>query len=371
MFASRSQHPGEYATAMFLTEAVGARNVLTPEDFEHDPAMRARVHAAFAREAGRPQNGTSQTPIEETLAVLGGGPVHRITGALEAVSVVPSHRVTPGLKSAAAAAAARLYAAESMAFRAAGVVLEWLARGPATLDTSVALRAFPVEYAIARRFCYEDLTDGADDLLDELRQANPYLRVVLRDQRPSVSVDRRTVAELLLARCMDGELPFQRIDVDAFPVLIGRVSSKDPHANQPDWYLGHEQMAAESAKVVAARLLVLLQRQREVLDAIFLNRLVDFILELYALDSAVVRAVQLLNRRGIEKAKLQYDLATMYVGTSITRLRVTAKRLLETLTSASATSDILSSLTVPAAADMESTVERVVRHLVSSEASRG
>ncbi len=359
-----------YDTARFLVEPISARDVLAPEELAQDTLACQRAHKAFTSAAGVPQNGGA-TLLEESLSVLGGAPVARTLDALDAMSVLPASRFTSKLKAVAALAAARLYAAESMSYRSAGSGIDWVAgrEGGATLQD--AMRALPVEFVVTRRYAYENLSDATDRLLGELRAANPYLRVIIRDSRPRAAADRKTIAQTVLDRCGGGTggLSLGALSDAHFPALVGRHAG-DPETARPDWVLGQEQMAAESAKLLAARVLTLLRAIDEPLPDDAMEELLDFIIQVYALDSSVVRTVQLLKRRGIEKAKVQCDLTSLHAAEATVAIRNTGRRLLRRYTSASAARDLVSGMSIVSGRDLDGTSERVVAHYIEAGLER-
>ncbi len=360
-----------YDTARFLIEPINARKILAPEELDHDPQTRSRAHEAFTAAAGVPQPSAGSSLLEEILSSLGGAPVARTYDALESMSVLPSARFTTKLKAVAAMSASRLYAAESMAYRTAGGVLEWMSGYDGLADLQSALRALPVEYVVTRRYAFENLTAATDRLLEELRKANPYLRILIRDSRPRTASDRRAIAQTVLDRCEAGEQGpgLGGLSPAHFPALAVRRDGSPGH-ERPDWILGQEQMAVESAKLLGARILTLLRAVDRPLPDEIMEQLLDFMIQIYALDSTVVRTVQLLKGRGIEKAKVQCDLTALHAAEATAAIRNTGRRLLRRYTSAGGTRDLVAGLSIISGRDLDGTSDRVVAHFVEAELAR-
>lgn len=360
-----------YDTARFLIEPINARKILAPEELDHDPQTRTRAHEAFASAPGVPQPDTGASLLEELLSSLGGAPVARTHDALEAMSVLPSTRFTSKLKAVAAMAASRLYAAESMAYRTAGGILEGIGSRPTLIDLQTALRALPVEYVVTRRYAFENLTAATDRLLEELRKANPYLRILLRDARPRTAADRGAIAQMVLDRCEAGGQGsgLAALSPEQFPALAVRRDGSPGH-ERPDWILGQEQMAVESAKLLGARVLTLLRAVDHPLPEEINERLLDLMIQIYALDSSVVRTVQLLKARGIEKAKVQCDLTALHAAEATAAIRNTGRRLLRHYTGPGGTRDLIAGLSIISGRDLDGTSDRVVAHFVEAGLAR-
>ncbi len=367
MFVRSNYKERDYRSGGFMIEPVGARDVLSPDSLDHDTQTRDAAMSAYHQRPGQPVLYDEYfTGLEEVLATLGATPIGRAFDAVEALALVPTKRVSTELKSSAAITAARLYAAESMAFRTAGLVLELLGEA----DVQTAVSEYPVEYAAVKRYAFEDVSNAADDLVEDLRGVNPYTRVVLRDTQPFMSVDRLSLAQQVLEHCLQTRLDYPVVGVDTFPVLVGRIAARSEESTAPpDWIMGHEQVVAESAKVLASQLLALVEDAAEEarnIDAGFLSQFFDFAIQLYALDSAVTRTVQLLNRRGIEKAKIHCDLTSLLVTHTVTRLRVAGKQLLKRVAPSATGSDLFGDMTTSEFLDVERANDRVFTHFVET-----
>jgi alkylation response protein AidB-like acyl-CoA dehydrogenase len=207
------------------------------------------------------------------------------------------------------ASATQLYAAESMAYRTAGLIDARLAKLTAEkpgerVDVARNIEEYAVECSILKVYGSEMLTLVADELIATMggygyTEEYPAERTY-RDARinrifeGTNEINRLIITGWMMKRAMNGKLPLlaaiKRVmdEVTQTPSLDGAVSSGEPLGREAAVLAAARKMALFAAGVASQRFLTGLEEQQEIV-----SDLADMISQVYALESALLRARKL------------------------------------------------------------------------------
>ncbi len=208
-----------------------------------------------------------------------------------------------------AAAATQLYAAESMAYRTVGLIDAHLtnlaAEDPAQrIDVGRNIEEYAVECSILKVYGSEMLTLVADELIATMggygyTEEYPAERTY-RDARinrifeGTNEINRLIITGWMMKRAMSGKLPLlaaiKRVmdEVTQPPSLDGAASSGETLEREAAVLAAARKMALFAAGVASQRFLTDLENQQEIVAD-----LADMISQVYALESALLRARKL------------------------------------------------------------------------------
>jgi butyryl-CoA dehydrogenase len=207
------------------------------------------------------------------------------------------------------AAATQLYAAESMAYRTAGLIDARLAKLIAEkpeqpVDAARNIEEYAVECSILKVYGSEMLTLVADELIATMggygyTQEYPAERTY-RDARinrifeGTNEINRLIITGWMMKRAMSGKLPLlaaiKRVmdEVTAPPSLDGAASSGEPLVREAEVLTKTRKITLFAAGVASQRFMTGLEEQQEIVAD-----LADMISHVYALESALLRARKL------------------------------------------------------------------------------
>jgi alkylation response protein AidB-like acyl-CoA dehydrogenase len=207
------------------------------------------------------------------------------------------------------ASATQLYAAESMAYRTAGLIDARLAKLTAEspeqhVDAARNIEEYAVECSILKIYGSEMLTLVADELIATMggygyTEEYPAERTY-RDARinrifeGTNEINRLIVTGWMMKRAMSGKLPLlaaiKRVmdEVTEPPSLDGASSSGEPLAREAEALSKTRKVTLFAAGVASQRFLTGLEDQQEIVAD-----LADMISQVYALESALLRACKL------------------------------------------------------------------------------
>ncbi len=216
-----------------------------------------------------------------------------------------------------ASSAARLYAAESMAYRTAGMIDARLAgaegeqalhggqeQAARRIDVPRSIGEYAVECSIVKVYGSEMLSMVADELVATMG-GNGYVEEyaaerTYRDARinrifeGTNEINRLIITGWLMKQAMKGKLPLtaaiKRVMDEATqpPSLDGGAEADEPLAREAGVLAAARKMALFAAGVASRRFMTELEEQQEVMA-----ELADMIGQIYALESALVRARKL------------------------------------------------------------------------------
>jgi len=235
--------------------------------------------------------------------------------------------------------AVRIYVAAAASYRSAGLIDGAIARiepGAADYDQQVikAIEEYTIEQSIVKVFGTETLDFVVDESLQMLGGygfvADYPLERHYRDSRinrifeGTNEINRLLIPATMMKRVMTQGLPMlefmQEVDAD--------LASGNGHHPPVDHTLFHEVHAVNQAKrLVAYTTKLLMQREPAEIGRkqMHLERFADMIIDLYAMESAVVRTQKLIRRRGEDKAKLEQDMVSVFIADASDRLAANAR----------------------------------------------
>lgn len=238
--------------------------------------------------------------------------------------------------------AIRIFAAESIVYRTAGMIDNNLAGAPLH-DPAEALRRieeYDVECSMVKVWCSEMLDYAVDQTVQifggagfvEDYPAERYWRDarVNRIFEGTNEINRLLVPGRLTRRALKGEIPV----FEKAMALLERIGSVAAPAPPSGGLLAAEAGLARSAKDVALVCLGSaaekfgqeLSEQQEVL-----GDFADIAMDTYALESAVLRARKRALRDGEEAARLHEAAVRCFAGDALDRIEVNARRLLSSV----------------------------------------
>lgn len=230
----------------------------------------------------------------------------------------------------------RTFAAESMVYRTAGMIDDMLA----TIDKSdpMAVLQSVEEYAIECSIVKVWNSEMIDYVVDEEVQiygGNGYSKDYpaekhYRDARinrifeGTSEINRLIISSQLLKRAMKGHLPL----MPAVQKLMGEVMSFPELEEESHDLLAAERKAVASAKKVALMVSgVAVQKFRDALkdEQEILALGSNIIMQTYAMESAVLRAVKLAQSGASDRADVAVDAARIFVNDSMPKIEAWAK----------------------------------------------
>jgi alkylation response protein AidB-like acyl-CoA dehydrogenase len=208
-----------------------------------------------------------------------------------------------------ATGAARLYAAESMAYRTAGMIDAALSQLPSELvhnseKIQKRIEEYAVECSILKVYGSETISFLADEWVAVMGgygyvEEYPAERFY-RDARinrifeGTNEINRLIITGWMLKRAAKGELPLLKAirslmdEVMQPPSLDGSGASTEVLAREADLLAASRKIGLFAAGVASQRFLAALEEQQEIMAD-----LADVIMQVYALDSALLRARKL------------------------------------------------------------------------------
>ena len=236
--------------------------------------------------------------------------------------------------------AALVYAADSVAYRTAGL----LDAAMATLDPNAAsywrdVQAVTEEYAIEQSilkvygsevldFCVDEALQmlGGYGFIEEYGLARHYRDArINRIFEGTNEINRLLIPGTLMKRAMTGALPLlefvQQVHAD---LAAGPIPASDgPLAAERTALAGAKRLTAYAAGVLVEREPADLSRKQQHLELFS-----DMICEVFALDSAVARTLKLIGQRGAEATAEEIDLTRLVAAETTERIGAAARRLL-------------------------------------------
>jgi alkylation response protein AidB-like acyl-CoA dehydrogenase len=240
-------------------------------------------------------------------------------------------------------AAARLYAAESMAYRAAGLIDARLAVLTAEsqgqpVDVPRSIEEYAVECSILKVYGSEMLSLVTDELIATMGgygyvQEYPAERLY-RDARinrifeGTNEINRLIITGWLMKRAMNGKLPLlpaiKRVmeEVTAPPSFNGGSGVSDPLVREATVLAAIRKMALFAAGVASQRFMTGLEEQQEIMAD-----LADMISHAFALESALLRAQKMAAARR-STAEVAAAMTGLIADESIALVECSARRIL-------------------------------------------
>ncbi|PRX40426.1 alkylation response protein AidB-like acyl-CoA dehydrogenase [Planifilum fimeticola] len=239
--------------------------------------------------------------------------------------------------------AAKTYALESMVYRTGGYFEENLSQveGAQGADVAKAIAEYALECSINKVFGSEVLDYVVDEgvqihggygFMQEYEIENMY-----RDSRinrifeGTNEINRLLIPATLMRKAMKGELPLiqaaQELQEELM-TMMPMLPEEEPALLEEEANLidNAKKIFLMSAGLAVEKYQMELEKQQEILRDI-----ADIAIEIYAMESAWLRAKKALDKEGEEKARLKADLTRAYVFEAFPRIEQRARHILSAM----------------------------------------
>ncbi|NJD67227.1 MAG: acyl-CoA dehydrogenase [Candidatus Methylomirabilota bacterium] len=236
--------------------------------------------------------------------------------------------------------AIRTYVAESMVYRTAGLIERRVSRidrqdERAGLETAKGVEEYAVECSINKIYASEALDYVADETV-QIFGGYGYIadfpaERIYRDARinrlfeGTNEINRLLIPTTLFRRALQGRLPLFAATQKLLADLLAYSSSQEA---TDEGLLGEQTRLLRSAKKIALMVSgVAVQRYRERLqdEQEILGILSDMVIELFAMESALLRALKSARRDSESVAVSKSDMVTVYANDAFLRIELLAK----------------------------------------------
>ncbi len=236
--------------------------------------------------------------------------------------------------------AVKIYMAESLCYRLAAAIddnmdsMDEEAKKSGT-EIGKAIEEYSVECAIAKVFCSEVLDFVVDELV-QIYGGNGFIAEypaerAYRDSRinrifeGTNEINRLVTTATLIKNAMKGKLPL----LDAVGKVADDIKDVDPKAENFDVALSKQDHMVKMSKkmflltvdTVAKKLMATIQDEQEVIAL-----LADMVIEIYAMESGLLRAQKFMAKKGEDKAKLHIAAASVYIADTLPKIAGWAKQ---------------------------------------------
>jgi len=235
----------------------------------------------------------------------------------------------------------KIYVNESLGYRIAGLLdlaLEGIdpSKEDAGQKTGEALREYALECSVNKVFGSEVL----DYVVDECVQImggygyiqDNMIESAYRDSRinriweGTNEINRLLIVDRLMKAAMKGELPL----LDVIKKLTGELMSYRPSLSEEEGVLERERKMVSMAKKIG--LLAAGAATRKYMDKLageqeVVALIADIIIEIFAMDSAFLRALKKFNKEGEEKAEIHIAATQVYINDSFPKVDLMARQI--------------------------------------------
>lgn len=284
---------------------------------------------------------------------LGGGCVGSSKGALQDAVTYAKQRVQFGkpiaefglIKHKIAEMAIRTFTTESMVYRTAGMIDQILKRiDPHAEDVGMQMAKGIEEYAIEDSINKVYSSEMLDFIVDEALQIHGGYGYIhdyaiergYRDSRinriweGTNEINRLLIMDMLTKRAMKNRLPL----LPAAQRVANELLSLRPKIDSDDEALTLQKEMVEMAKKITLltagaavqKYMMKLAEEQEIL-----GWLSDMIIEIFAMESALLRAMKTMDRFGDERAEIQKAMVKVYVNDAFDRIESLAKQVFSAL----------------------------------------
>src|SRR6266481_4218935 len=235
-----------------------------------------------------------------------------------------------------------IYVGESLVFRTVGMMDDLLASidkasPEVAKETRKAIEEYAVECSILKVWGSEMIDYVVDETVQiyggyGFVQEYPAERAY-RDARinrifeGTNEINRLIITGFLLKRAMSGQLPLMpAIKKLMDEVLSGPSSGEDiegPLAEERKLVANARKLGLFVAGAATQKYMLALQDQQEVLGAI-----ADMTIEIYAMESAVLRAQKLVEQKGEAAAELPIEMTRVYITQALEKVEAAAKKVI-------------------------------------------
>ena len=241
----------------------------------------------------------------------------------------------------------RIYIIESMVYRTAGLldlVLDGIdpTREDAGQKTGEAIRKYALECSINKIYGSEILGFAADECV-QIMGGYGYIEdypaeAAYRDSRinriweGTNEINRLLIVDMLMRAALKGELPL----LDAIKKVTDDLLTFRPDMGEDEETLAGEKKMVSMAKKIglltagasAQKHMQRLADEQEVVALI-----ADIIIEIYAMESALLRALKKIKRDGEEQSRIHLAATRVFINDSFQRIDIMAKQIFAAISS--------------------------------------
>ena len=239
--------------------------------------------------------------------------------------------------------ATRTYMAESMVYRTAGLIDRILATVDKTADdagrqNAKCIAQYAIESSIVKVYCSEMIAYVADEAVQTYGgygfvEDYPVERIyrdcrIMRLFEGTNEINRLIILGFLMRKALKDEIPF----FSTAAKLKEQLPAMEPiFPGADDGALGYEQQLVERAKKIflflcdgaAQKYGMALEEQQEVLGL-----LADTTMEIYAMESGLMRALKSIESFGEQQSKTKIEMVQLYVSDAMARISDYARQIL-------------------------------------------
>ena len=237
--------------------------------------------------------------------------------------------------------AVRIFAVESMIYRSAGYMESSMhaaaGSGDKTQNTMKALEEYAIESSIAKVYGSEMLDFVVDEAVQifggyGFHEEYPVSRAY-RDSRinrifeGTNEINRMLIIQMLMKRAMGGQLPL----IPAAMKLADEILAGPSFEETPEGVLAEEaRVIANAKKIFLQAAGGALQKFREKLadEQELIGALANVVMEIYAMESSLLRAQKAAANKGEAAAAVMIDTARVFIADAAERVEHEAKRAL-------------------------------------------
>ncbi len=238
--------------------------------------------------------------------------------------------------------AIRTFVGESMVYRTAGLI-DIILSGISKIEQGAeekmlkGIEEYAVECSIIKVYASEILDYVVDEgvqifggygYIEEYPVARAY-----RDSRinrifeGTNEINRLVITGMLLRRAMKGELPLipaaQKLTDEIMGVRVSEEEATGVFADEKKLLKSAKKTALFVAGLAVQKYMTKLEDEEEII-----GRISDIIMEIYAMESAILRVEKMLMRGGENKTDIYVDIVKAFVNDSIIRVEAYAKEIL-------------------------------------------
>jgi len=235
----------------------------------------------------------------------------------------------------------RAYVSESMVYRTAGLldlILEGIdpTKEDAGQKTGEALRTYALECSINKVYGSEVLefvSDEAVQIMGGYGYIQEYpIETAYRDSRINPiwegtnEINRLVIVDTIMRSAMKGQLPL----LEAVKAVMSELMSFRPAMGEEEGILEKErQLVAMSKKMALLAAGAATQKYMEKLadEQEIVALIADMIIEIFAMESALLRAMKKLAKQGEEEAKIHIAATRVYINDTFPRVDTMAKQI--------------------------------------------
>ena len=234
----------------------------------------------------------------------------------------------------------RTYVNESMVYRTAGLLdlaLEGIdpSQDDAGEKTGAALRKYALECSINKVFGSEALEYVADESVQIMGgygyiKGNP-VESAYRDSRinriweGTNEINRMLIVDMLMRAAMEGELPLleviKKVTSELLNLRPGMTEEEGVLEKERDMVVRAKKIALLAAGAATQKFRDKLRDEQEILALI-----ADSIIEVFAMESTLLRTLKRINREGEERSRAPIAVTQVYINDAFPRVDMMAKQ---------------------------------------------